>query len=233
MLEHCGSDSRPHPPNLHPRMFIDRLELWLAATNTYVVAPRKDGPAVVIDAPPDPDPLLTLLATHSLHPVALLITHGHVDHVGGAGELVTRTAVTAYIHPDDDYLTLNPGEQLRMLLGYIPPGDYRPPERYQPLSDELVLDLAGLRFEVLSTPGHTPGHCCFYLPEAGTLFSGDQLFAGSVGRTDLPGGDHETLMNSMDEKVLPLDDGVAVLPGHGPSTTIGHERRTNPFLVAR
>ncbi len=214
-------------------MFIDKLELWLAATNTYVVAPEKDGPAVIVDAPPDPGPLLTLLATHLLHPVALLVTHGHVDHVGGAGELAARASVTAYIHPDDDYLTFNPHEQLRLLLGYIPPGDFRPPESFRSLSDGLILDLAGFRFQVLATPGHTPGHCCFYLPEQGTLFSGDQLFAGSVGRTDLPGGDHEALMSSMDNKVLPLDDGVTVLPGHGPATTIGQERRTNPFLTAR
>ena len=214
-------------------MFIDRLELWLAATNTYVVAPGKDGPAVVVDAPPDPDRLVSLLETHRLHPVALLVTHGHVDHAGGAGALAARTAVTAYIHPDDDYLTYHPAEQLRLLLGYVPPGDYEPPDRFQPLKDGLALNLAGLGFEVLATPGHTPGHCCFYLPDERILFSGDQLFAGSIGRTDLPGGDHETLMKSMEEKVLPLGDDVAVLPGHGPQTTIGRERRTNPFLVGR
>lgn len=214
-------------------MFIDRLELWLAATNTYVVAPGTDGPAVVVDAPPEPDRLVSLLEAHRLSPVALLVTHGHVDHAGGSGALVARTAVTAYIHPDDDYLTYHPGEQLRYLFGFVPPGDYEPPERFQPLKDGLTLDLAGLGFEVLATPGHTPGHCCFYLPDEGILFSGDQLFAGSIGRTDLPGGDYEALMNSMDRKVLPLGDDIAVLPGHGSSTTIGRERRTNPFLVGR
>ena len=212
---------------------IDRLELWMAATNSYVVAPGKDGPAVVVDAPPEPDRLVSLLETHRLHPVALLVTHGHVDHTGGAGALVARTAVTAYIHPDDDYLTYHPAEQLRHLLGYVPPGDYEPPDHFQPLKDGLALDLAGLGFQVLATPGHTPGHCCFYLRDEGILFSGDQLFAGSIGRTDLRGGDYETLMKSMDERVLPLDDAVAVLPGHGPPTTVGRERRTNPFLAGR
>ena len=212
-------------------MFIDQLELWLAATNTYVVAPEADGPAVVVDAPPDGDELISLLATHRLVPVALLVTHGHIDHVGGAGAFVTRTGVTAYIHPDDDYLTLHPAEQLRQLFGFVPPGDYEPPEHYRSLEDGLTLALAGLGFEVLATPGHTPGHCCFYLPEHGILFSGDQLFAGAIGRFDLPGGDYEVLMSSMVDKVLPLDDGVRVLPGHGPSTTVGRERRTNPFLA--
>ena len=212
-------------------MFIDQLELWLAATNTYVVAPEADGPAVVVDAPPDGDELISLLATHRLVPVALLVTHGHIDHVGGAGAFVKRTGVTAYIHPDDDYLTLHPAEQLRQLFGFVPPGDYEPPEHYRSLEDGLTLALAGLGFEVLATPGHTPGHCCFYLPEHGILFSGDQLFAGAIGRFDLPGGDYEVLMSSMVDKVLPLDDGVRVLPGHGPSTTVGRERRTNPFLA--
>ena len=212
-------------------MLIDQLELWMAATNTYVVAPEADGPAVVVDAPPDPEGIVSLLAAQRLTPVALLVTHGHVDHVGGSGSLVAATGVTAYIHPDDDYLTLHPAEQLRHLFGFVPPGDYEPPEHYRSLEDGLALELAGLGFEVLATPGHTPGHCCFYLAEEGILFSGDQLFAGSIGRTDLPGGDYEVLMRSMADNILPLGDDVRVLPGHGPSTTIGRERRTNPFLV--
>jgi hydroxyacylglutathione hydrolase len=93
------------------------------------------------------------------------------------------------------------------------------------------LTIAGLDIEVIQTPGHTPGHCCFLLKSEGVLFSGDQLFAGSIGRTDLPGGDFRALMESMATKVLPLDDEVKVLPGHGPPTTVGDERRTNPFLT--
>lgn len=212
-------------------MLIEQRELWMAATNTYVVAPEADGPAVVVDAPPDPEGIVSLLAVHRLTPVALLITHGHVDHVGGSGSLAAATGVTAYIHPDDDYLTLHPAEQLRHLFGFVLPGDFRPPERYRELGDGMALDLAGLGIEVLGTPGHTPGHCCFYLAGEGILFSGDQLFAGSIGRTDLPGGDFEVLMTSMADKVLPLDDDVRVLPGHGPPTTVGRERRTNPFLA--
>ncbi len=212
-------------------MFIRRLELWLAATNTYVVAREAGGPAVVIDAPPDClDPLTDLMAAHDLAPTALLLTHGHVDHLGGAGSFTARTGAAAYLHPDDDFLARSPEDQLRFLMGTVPPGDYRPPENYRDLADGLSLDLAGLRLEVLATPGHTPGHCCFHLSEEAILFSGDQLFAGSIGRTDLPGGDYETLMTSMKEKVIPLDDGVTVMPGHGPSTTIGRERRSNPFL---
>ena len=212
-------------------MLLDGQPLWLAQTNTFVAAPEPGGLAVVVDAPPGASGVTELLRKHDLTPVALLVTHGHIDHVGGAGEFVRSTGVSAYIHPDDDYLTLHPDEQLRQLLGEAPPGDYAPPERFERLADGDVLELAGLEISVLQTPGHTPGHCCFHVSAEGVLFSGDQLFAGSIGRTDLPGGNFADLMDSMVKKVMPLEDDVNVLPGHGPATTVGHERRTNPFLT--
>lgn len=210
-------------------MLIAGRSLWLAETNTWIVAPAPGGPAVIIDAPPDASGVLELLARHDLTPVALLVTHGHIDHAGGAGELLRTVSATAYVHPADDFLTLDPTSQLRMLFGMVPPGDYEPPEAFTALADGDRLQLAGLDFDVLHTPGHTPGHCCFSLAEAGVLFSGDQLFAGSIGRTDLPGGDTDRLMESMRTKIMPLGDEVRVLPGHGPETTVGSERRSNPF----
>lgn len=213
-------------------MLIDHAALWLAATNCYAVAAGPGEPAVLIDAPPDVDAVVALLARHDLVPVALLITHGHVDHTGGTGAAVRRTGAAAYLHPDDDWLAQEPASQLRALFGAVPggAGDFAPPERFEELKDGQVLELAGLSIEVRHTPGHTPGHCCFYLPEEATLFSGDQLFAGSIGRTDLPGGDYELLMRSMEAQVLPLPNDTDVLPGHGPATTLAQERRSNPFL---
>jgi glyoxylase-like metal-dependent hydrolase (beta-lactamase superfamily II) len=211
-------------------MFIDSRELWLAGTNCYVLAPEVGGLAVVIDAPPDPAGIGALLRVHDLTPVALLLTHAHIDHLGGAGAVARDFEVSAHLHPDDAWLAESPEDQLRSLFGMVPPGDYAPPDQFVDLADGADLELAGLSLGVRHTPGHTPGHCCFLLESEGILFSGDQLFAGSVGRTDLPGGDWDTLLASMTSQVLTLADDIEVLPGHGPATTIGHERRTNPFL---
>jgi len=209
-------------------VLIDRESLWLAETNTYVVAAEAGRPAIIIDAPPDPAAVVELLDRHDLIAAALLVTHGHVDHIGGAGGVVSRTGVSAYLHPDDEWLALDPLTQVRLLFGSVPPGEFARPESYVDLADGQLLEIGGLSVEVLHTPGHTPGHCCFRV--GGVLFSGDQLFAGSIGRTDLPGGDYNTLMESMQNKILTLPDETEVLPGHGPATTLARERRSNPFL---
>ncbi len=210
-------------------MLLIRLPLWLAETNAYIVARARGGPAVVVDAPPDPAPIVDTLVEHDLSLVGALLTHGHIDHTGGSGYLAAKTDASVYVHPDDDFLTLHPEEQVRAMFGMVPPGEYQVPDQLVDLDDGQIVEIAGLRFETRHTPGHTPGHCCFYVEEETTLFSGDQLFAGSVGRTDLPRGSWDELVTSMRDRVMTLDDEVRVLPGHGPETTIGRERRTNPF----
>lgn len=206
------------------------MPAWLAETNAYIVADEPGGLGVVVDAPPDPELVGAAAAEHDLAVVGILLTHGHIDHSGGSGALADSTGALVYVHPDDDFLTLHPAEQLASMFGMTPPGSYELPPSFEALTDGQVLDLAGLSFEVRHTPGHTPGHCCFLLADQETLFSGDQLFAGSVGRTDLPRGSMPDLMKSMAEKVTVLPGDTRVLPGHGPETTIEREIETNPFL---
>jgi len=209
---------------------ITAAPLWLAATNCYVVAASPGGPGVIIDAPPDVPGILDLVRRSGVEPAALLLTHAHLDHLGGAGGTAAEYAIGASLHPDDGWLAADLPGQVRMLMGFDDGETYAGTERYEPLTDGAVLEVAGLRFRVIHTPGHTPGHCCFWMEEEGVLFSGDHLFAGSIGRTDLPGGDFDALMRSMAERVVPLPPQTHVLPGHGPATTLARELTSNPFL---
>ena len=209
-------------------MGIERIPAWVADTNAYLVH-NDSGIGLLVDAPPDPDEIGAHIARLDVAVVGILLTHGHIDHIGGAGKLSAVSGAVTYAHPDDDFLTMHPTEQLRAMFALAPPGSYEVPETIEELSHGQILELAGVSLEVRHTPGHTPGHCCFYWGSEGVLFTGDQLFAGSVGRTDLPGGSWDRLLVSMREQVMTLDDEVRVLPGHGPETTIARERATNPF----
>jgi glyoxylase-like metal-dependent hydrolase (beta-lactamase superfamily II) len=212
-------------------MFVVAVPAWVAATNAYIVAEEPGGKALIVDAPPDPDEIGAVLLEHDLTLAAVLLTHGHIDHTGGSGELARSTGASVHVHPDDDFLTLHPVEQVRAMFGMTPPGIFGVPDHLETLADGDRLHVAGFDIDVRHTPGHTPGHCCFYLEDHEMLFSGDQLFAGSIGRSDFSYGSHEALMKSMAEKVMVLPDETRVLPGHGPETTIGRERQTNPFLA--
>ncbi len=220
-------------------MLIEGLPLWVAETNAWIVAP--DGPGgecVLVDAPPDPSAILQRLAHHELRLVALLSTHGHVDHVGGVTEVVKAQPepVPVHIHDLDRHMLDDPVGTSGGFGRYLEQAglDVRPPELIHDIADGEVIKGAGMTFTALHTPGHTQGSVCFRLDADGSppiLFSGDHLFKGSIGRFDLPGGSYDALMGSMAEKILPMSDDTAVLPGHGETTTIGHERRTNPFLL--
>lgn len=220
-------------------MLIEGLPLWIAQTNCFLVAPNgPGGECVLIDAPPDPHAIIKRLEHHGLRLVALFNTHGHVDHVGGVGTLVHGTEhgheIDVYIHDADRQMLVDPAGSSGQLAGFLGDLDLRPPEVIYGLDDGQQVRGAGMTFTTLHTPGHTGGSVCFTLEVDGEppiLFSGDHLFAGSIGRTDMPGGSFEQLMGSMADKILPLSDETNVLPGHGPLTTIGRERRTNPFIL--
>jgi hydroxyacylglutathione hydrolase len=219
-------------------MLVEGIPLWLAQTNAWIVAPQgPGGECVLVDAPPDPSAILARIAEHDMRLVALLATHGHVDHIGGIPTVVRASpgTVPVHLHDGDRHMLLDPvGTGALLGQALAASGlDLRPPELVSGLDDGERVSGAGMTFTALHTPGHTRGSTCFLLEvhgEAPILFSGDHLFKGSIGRTDLPGGSMDELLASMTEKILPLPDDVPVLPGHGGTTTVGHERRTNPFL---
>lgn len=209
-------------------------------TNCYVVATGPGAECVIIDPGKDAAAGVDAVITeHKLKPVSVLVTHGHVDHMWCVAPVAGTYDATAYIHPKDRHLLANPmmgmsAETSAMMLG----GKYEfaEPDRVEELTDAQVLQLAGLEFVVDHTPGHTEGSVVFRTPYADqdvaeVMFSGDLLFAGSIGRTDLPGGNHQTMLTSLRTKVLPLADNIVVLPGHGEQTSIGQERATNPYLL--
>ncbi|RJL33980.1 MBL fold metallo-hydrolase [Bailinhaonella thermotolerans] len=204
------------------------------ATNCYVVAPAAGEECVVVD--PGQNAVAELdevLREHRLKPVAVLLTHGHVDHTWSVAPVCGARDIPAWIHPDDREMLADPAKGLSMQAGQQLFGGltFTEPDDVRELSDGAVLDLAGLRLRVDHAPGHTRGSVTFTAPDANVMFSGDLLFAGSIGRTDLPGGDYATILRSLARVCLPLPDDTTVLPGHGPSTTIGRERAANPYLA--
>jgi len=209
-------------------MKIDRLILGEFETNCYVV--RADESALgclIVDAGLDAGDLIEFLKQHQLAPAAVILTHGHADHIAGLAALRQHySGIRVYIHQSDAELLDDPGANLSLLAGAMftaEPADVL-------LEDGNTVEEAGINLKVLHTPGHTPGGICLYSEPDGVVFVGDTLFADSVGRTDFPGGDMDQLVESIRRQLFTLPDGTAVYPGHGMRTTIGREKRTNPFL---
>ena len=204
--------------------------------NCYLLAAGEGEPCVIVDPGQDAEePIREALREHRLSPVAVLLTHGHFDHTFSVTPVCDGNDIPAWIHPDDRAMLNDPllglSNESRAFFGGI---EMREPREVRSLDDGVDLDIAGLGITVDHAPGHTGGSVMFRsgTEEGGRLcITGDVLFAGSIGRTDLPGGDHRSMLTSLRDKVLPLPDDTVVLPGHGPTTTIGRERATNPFLV--
>jgi len=205
-------------------VIIEKLELLPFASNCYIVGAESNKESIIIDPGAEANRILRSVEDLGLKVKLIVLTHGHMDHVGALKETKEATNADVAIHTDDAR-SLQAGNPLGMMsrLSLQPPP---PPDRL--LEDGDGIDIGDLRFLVLHTPGHTPGGIC--LLGEGVVFTGDTLFNFSIGRTDMPGGSHSQLMDGIHTKLMALPDNTIVYPGHGPQTTIGTERQWNPFL---
>jgi hydroxyacylglutathione hydrolase len=219
-------------------MIIEEITVTPFQQQTRIIGCRESGQAICIDPGDEAERIVEVLEKHGLKLQAITLTHAHLDHVGGVARLKSlRPKAQIILHAADEPLYRSlpeqpawigiPREQWQ-LYGF----NYEEPpaiDRYW--TDEEIYRVGELEFKVLHCPGHTPGHVVLFNDRERKVFVGDCLFAGSIGRTDLPGGSSEQLMDSLLNKIIPLGDDVVVYSGHGPQTTIGHERKTNPFLT--
>jgi glyoxylase-like metal-dependent hydrolase (beta-lactamase superfamily II) len=197
--------------------------------NCSVIGDEKTREAIVIDPGDDIEQVLERVRKHNLKVKQIVITHAHIDHVGGAMKLRAATGAPILLN-QNDYALLKMLDAQAAWLGMAAPGKV---EIDQSIGQADVVKTGPLVAQVLDTPGHTEGSICLYFSAENKLIAGDTLFAGSIGRTDLPGGSFEKIMRSIHDRVLALPDETVVVPGHGPLTTIGEERQSNPFLVRR
>jgi len=207
-------------------MILETFPVGPLQCNCTILGDEQTGEAIVIDPGEEIASIHRRLNELGLQLKQILITHGHIDHVGGALKLKRLTGAPILLNQDDL-------PQLKMMdtqAGWLgmPPPETAPPD--QDLADGLIVGLASLPGQVLHTPGHTQGSVCLHFAPLNLLVAGDTLFAGSIGRTDLPGGNSGQIIDSIQSRLLPLPDETKVLPGHGPATTIGRERKSNPFL---
>ena len=225
-------------------MFIASFPAGPWQTNCYLVGTGAGSECVVIDPGMDAlDGVREVVAEHHLKPVAVLLTHGHLDHMYSVTPLCSSYDSTCWVHPDDRALLADPlramsAETAAMLQQLtVARQQFVEPDEVREMVDGAVVEVAGVSFSCLHAPGHTAGSTMFSTPYDSDpdvdslVFSGDVLFAGSIGRTDLPGGSSEAMLHSLRTKVLPLPDSAVVLPGHGPQTTVAQERATNPYLT--
>lgn len=206
-------------------MHIDVLPVGPLSANAYLLTTGRR--AVLVDPGGEPDRLLEALGARDAELEAVWLTHAHFDHVGALAELLEAAPVPVYLHPADAPLLASAAAAAAAWGVHI----RQPPLGARPLADGDRLALGAVEARCLHTPGHAPGHVAIYLPSQAVVLSGDALFRGSIGRTDLPFGDHDRLLRSIRDRLLGLPGDTRVLPGHGPATTIAEEAASNPFLV--
>lgn len=208
-------------------MIHEILPVGMLQCNCSILGDEASHEAIVVDPGDDIPKIMAILNRHHLTVKQILITHAHIDHIAGAARLKKLTGAPILYNPRDLPLV----KMMDMQAGWL---GMPTPEVHAPddtLDDGRLIAITGITGSILHTPGHTQGSVCLHLPTQNLLLAGDTLFAGSVGRTDLPGGDGPTLIRSIHEKLLTLPDSTVVIPGHGPNTTIGEERESNPFLA--
>lgn len=208
-------------------MHVETLVVGEFAVNCYVVH-GTDGRACVVDPGEDAQTVLSHVQINGLTVAAYLLTHGHMDHISGLAEMCEAAPAPVYVHAEDLEWAYAPANQMPPYYD-VP---RRPNVEHRPFTGGETFTAAGIRFQVIRTPGHTSGSSCFLLPDQDALFTGDTLFAGSIGRTDLPTASPEAMQQSLTE-LASLPDRLTVYPGHGPVTTIGTERTINPFLTGK
>ncbi|MCF6157534.1 MAG: MBL fold metallo-hydrolase [wastewater metagenome] len=207
-----------------PNIIFETLMIGPLEVNCYLIGSKKDNAAIVIDAGGNPEEILDLLKRHNLTLRYILNTHAHFDHVGGVGYLQDKTGAAFLLHQEDMPLLGYLNDQTSAFgMSPIPT-----PRVDKPLADNEEIPVGDETLQVIHTPGHSPGSVCFLINDA--LFSGDTLFAGSIGRTDFYGGSHTKIIHSIKTRLFTLGDHVVVYPGHGEPTTIGEERLHNPFF---
>lgn len=208
-------------------MILETVIVGALQANCYVLGCERTRQAVVIDPGDNAATIMAVLRRHNLQPVRLLATHAHFDHLLAARPLQEATGAHLYLHPADRPLL---AAMQRTALAWLMRNPGAPPRLVDDLVSGEVIQVGDVALEVRPTPGHSPGGVTFVDHAGRRAFTGDALFAGSIGRDDLPGGDFETLLAAIREQILSLPDDYAVLPGHGPASTVGEERRSNPFL---
>lgn len=207
-------------------MIFDIVEVGPLGVNCCLLGCEETGQGIVVDPGGDVDRILIAIQKRNLTIRTIINTHGHFDHVGGNRQLKDATAAELLIHQADEPML----SRVAAVAGMYGMSAQNSPAPDRFLEDGIVVEFGSHSLQVIHTPGHTPGGCCLYLVSEQLLISGDTLFADGVGRTDLPGGSHEQLVNSIRSKLFTLPDQTVVWPGHGPSTTIGHEKHHNPYL---